>query len=235
MVEVSYLQLILSSICITEYFFLSLYILFKIKNRKYLGIESSSIIHVFWSLVLILTTLRTLGFILVLFIKSYIYEIFERIAYLANFNLYSLMCYSWYPIYRLSLYFTYTFHISDSHKALYISRTKWAIISFDVIGIVSLLILAGIYYNSYSFDILRLEQPDDILAFRIYYFTYVWIIYGALIITGCLLVRQVNKYCTEKPLVLIISLYFILADFTFAICILTLMMVGTGEISEELR
>lgn len=95
MSEASEIRIICCSICIFEYFALSVFLLFKIKNHKSLGIEGSSVIRIFWGLALSVASLRMTGFTLSIFRNQYGYELTERLSYLITFGIYSVVCYSW--------------------------------------------------------------------------------------------------------------------------------------------
>jgi hypothetical protein len=88
-------RIICCSIVIFEYLALSVFLLFKIKNRKTLGIEDSSVIKVFWAIALSQTSIRIIDFSLALFQYRYAYEVLERFTYIINCEIYSLICYTW--------------------------------------------------------------------------------------------------------------------------------------------
>lgn len=235
MIEDTKLKIVAYTIGIFEYSILSLFILFKIKNRKTLCIEPSPVIRLFWAFIIILCILRIIACFLILFDQFYAYEIFERLGYSTTFQIYSLICYSWQHIFRLSSYFLNSYHYLDSYKLKLIHRVKWAIITFNMLGILILVILIILYYKYNSKDSISNEKAEHSLGFRLYYGIYVGIGYFILMTVGCLLVKQINKYYTERPLVLIISLYIILIDLSFAVVCMLMFEAIPGIINDAVR
>lgn len=66
--------------------------------------------------------------------------------------------------------------------------------------------------------------PKRSMQFRIYQSVFVLIAYIKLMAVGCMLLKQVTMYSTEKPYRLIIALLAFILDFTFDTIFLVFMM-----------
>lgn len=219
-----YVVIIFCVIFSIEYISLVLYTLYNLNYARSKGIQPSLLQKLFLCLVGMLSLFRILGFLLTICIEYFLFEIMEGLSYLTNFNIYSLICYSWYVLYRLSLYLSNIFHLSESYKAHILNKAKQAVICLDVIGIISFSIIIGFRFRDLEFEEFASPKPISYLGFRIHQLIYVWINYLCLICMGITLMRQISKYSTEKPFFLIISLYVILADFTYAIVYMNLLI-----------
>lgn len=204
-----------------EYISLLIYILLKIKTRRTQDIKTTPIQRMYLILVLIMLISRVCAFGLI-FIEPDFYKIFLSINYLTTFIIYSFIAYYWYNIYRSYIYLTNCFHISTSCKKPLLLKAKRCIIVLDAIVVISYLVIVGLDYEKISFQIIGPPVTDSSLGFKIHLFSCVWGTYLGLMAIGCLLLKQISKFYTEKPLYLIISLYVILAGFTFAAITMTL-------------
>lgn len=98
-----------------------------------------------------------------------------------------------------------------------LKRARWAIFSIDVIGIISFMIIAGLNFDDESVEVSSSPEPKTELEFNIHQAIFIGINYICIMIIGFLLLRQIKRYYTEKPTLLMFTLYLILVDFTLAL------------------
>jgi hypothetical protein len=79
-----------------------------------------------------------------------------------------------------------------------------------------------IYHKDFSFQLLGPPEPNSAIWFNIHIFCCTWAVYSSLMIIGIILLRQINRFYTEKPFYLIISLYVIMVGFSYCILLISL-------------
>lgn len=234
MEEIFFVCIVLVIISSIEFTSLVFYFILKRRSRKSQGIQITRIQNLFLVLALILFISRILSFVIMFIREEFLYEILIGVHYLATVSIYFLIGYSWYTLFRLSIYLSNLFHIPESDKALILHRAKYLIISLDVLLVLSFSLVLGFDYKPISFEVLGKSKPISSVPFRIHQLSSLVIIYIYLTVIGGLLLRQISKYYTKKPIILIFSLYLIIADFTLAVTITTLQIFKPKIFSPEI-
>lgn len=226
---------IVATICTTEYICLLFYVLLKFKHRRSQGIDTTKIQKLFIALVLILVTARVTVRISLFISIQIVYDLLLGIGYLTVFNIYFLISYTWYLLFRFSLYISNSYDLAESYKVLLLKRVSWVLISLDIIAVIAFLILAVFHFNKNSLEVSRFAQPVPELAFSIHALVCLCINYVCIMIIGVMLLKQIKRYYTVKPVILIVSLYVILAAFTFMIIWMTINIIAPNFYSIGLK
>lgn len=96
----------------------------------------------------------------------------------------------------------------------------------SVVSLIAYIVIILLDYRPISFKVPGQAKPSYSQKLRIYQIVFVLLVYIILFSMGCMLLRQVSKYSTEKPYKLIGSMVFCLVDMTVGACLLTAMLSG---------
>lgn len=223
MLSDTYLNITQISVCAFEYTCLLIYILLHIRSHKSHNISHSPLQQLYLALLLLILTTRIVSFPLI-FYEDYLYKVLLSINYLATFCLYTFIGYYWYYSFRVSVLLKNCYHISAARRKTMLKSAKMFKIGMDLVSWISFIVIAGIYYDELSYDIIGPPSPESSIAMKIHLFCSVWVVYILLMMIGISLLKLIRKYYTEKPLYLILSLYVILVGFTYSAISLTLPM-----------
>jgi hypothetical protein len=167
--------------------------------------------------------LQFIGYILN---DPFICEILDGLAFNFNLNLYLSLGYYWYLLNRLTLYLANIFHISEALKERILEFAKYFLGFISVASLIAYTIIIILDYQPISFQVPGKAKPSESHKLRSYRIAFITLSYVILLSLGCMLLRQVNKYSTEKPYKLIVSLVICLIDMTVGTCMMIAMLLG---------
>jgi hypothetical protein len=216
-----YTFIVLGIISFIEYTVFVIYILRHTRNVDTNCKALDQVQKTFAILTLINYPTRVFNVVFIFVRDDFMYEIMIGIHYLSSMCIFSMIGLCWYGINRLSIYISNLFHKSDEYKRAFLSRAKLLVICADITAIVSCIVIVALDYKPFSVKALDDTKPIFHMQFRVHQLCCIWAIYVYLTVIGCLLLRQISKFYTKKPPLLIFSLCILIASFTLVVTITT--------------
>lgn len=216
-----YVFIVLGIVSFLEYTGLVIYIILHTRNVDTNCKTLDQVQKTFAILTLINYLTRVFNIVFMFVRDDFMYEIMIGTHYLSLMCIFSMIGLCWYDINRLSIYISNLFHKSDDYKRTLLSRAKWLVLCVDIIAILSCIVIVAIDYKPFSVKVLHDSKPIFRFPFRVHQLCCIWIIYVYLSVIGYLLLRQISKFYTKKPPLLIFSLCIVIASFTLVVTITT--------------
>lgn len=215
-----------------EYLLLGIVIFIDVIKIKRKGIRLQNLQVILYSLAGVLIPLRVIEEAIYFSLDRFYRGLLICTGYWIYYCLFTLTSYAWYYTNRLNIYTFNLFHLSLEKKLKITMIARWSALCITVLALIALIVI--IAFVAKGLDE-RFEADDISIAYRLYQLVLILINFLSLLGVGSLLLRQLNKYFTEKPRKLIAYLYFNIIALVTGVLIISFFVASPGVFLDYLQ